>query len=170
MPNTKTTQTKPKYTLMIKPYDQAITKKYKKHSTYHEGDSGLDLFVPEDLEIKRGQTKFLDLKIQCMMINNETKKQTSYYLYPRSSISRTPLRLANSVGIIDAGYRGSIKAALTHNVTFDDIREPCEKYICKENDRYVQICAPTLEPLDFCLVDELPESTRGSKGFGSTNQ
>ena len=33
-----------------------------------------------------------------------------YYLYPRSSISKTPLRLCNSVGIIDAGYRGNIMA------------------------------------------------------------
>ena len=43
------------------------------------------------------------------MLNND--KNIGYYLYPRSSISKTPLILANSVGIIDSGYRGNIKAA-----------------------------------------------------------
>ena len=39
---------------------------------------------------------------------NKDEKNVSYYLYPRSSIIKTPLRMSNSVGIIDAGYRGNI--------------------------------------------------------------
>ena len=46
----------------------------------------------------------------------------SYYLYPRSSVStKTPLRLANSVGIIDSGYRGNIKAVFDINQSYFNI-------------------------------------------------
>ena len=40
------------------------------------------------------------------------KSQRDFYVYPRSSISKTPLRMANSVGIIDSGYRGNLKFAV----------------------------------------------------------
>ena len=50
-------------------------------------------------EILQGLKKAELKKINC-----------SYYLYPRSSISKTPLRMSNSTGIIDAGYRGEIIA------------------------------------------------------------
>ena len=46
------------------------------------------------------------------MINLETNELCSYYLVPRSSISNTPFIMANSIGIIDAGYRGFIKAKI----------------------------------------------------------
>ena len=77
-------------TLYLKPEDESVEQFYKNHSSYHEGDSGLDLFVPNDIEIKCGETVFIDLKIKCEMLNDE-KDNLSYYLYPRSSISKTPL-------------------------------------------------------------------------------
>ena len=39
----------------------------------HDGDSGLDLFVPNDIEVKCGETVFIDLKIKCEMLNDENK-------------------------------------------------------------------------------------------------
>ena len=42
------------------------------------------------------------------MISNSKTFNTGYYMYPRSSLSKTKLRLANSVGIIDSGYRGNL--------------------------------------------------------------
>ena len=39
-------------TLYLKPEDESVEQFYKNHSSYHEGDSGLDLFVPNDIEIK----------------------------------------------------------------------------------------------------------------------
>ena len=86
----------------------------------------------------------------------------SYYLYPRSSISRTPLRMSNSVGIIDAGYRGSLM------VSVDNISD--EGYTIKSGDRLFQVCASTLPPISFELSTTLSETTRGEGGFGSTNQ
>ncbi len=99
-----------------------------------------------------------------------------FYLYPRSSISKTRMRLANSVGIIDAGYRGDLIAAVDtiglfgstdiwH--TWKETLSPIKKY-----DRYFQVCAPDLSPF---LVHIVPTeaglgtpTARGTGGFGST--
>jgi dUTPase len=107
-----------------------------------------------------------------------TQKQQpcGFYLYPRSSISKTRMRLANSVGIIDAGYRGDLIAAVDTIGVFGstdiwhvwkETLSPIKKY-----DRYFQVCAPDLSPFLVHLVDteqELsPPTTRGHGGFGST--
>jgi dUTP pyrophosphatase len=100
-------------------------------------------------------------------------------MYPRSSISKIPLRLANSTGIIDAGYRGHLTGMF--DVVFDAAR--CQNDLSDDNeadffgkkfDRYVQICAPGLVPILVEVVntlEELGEETeRGSGGFGSTGR
>ena len=76
--------------------------------------------------------------------------------------SRTPLRLANSVGIIDAGYRGEICAII------DNIKD--EPYSIECGTRLFQICSPTLEPIEYDIVNSLSETTRGVGGFGSTGR
>jgi dUTPase len=101
---------------------------------------------------------------------------TGFYLYPRSSISKTRMRLANSVGIIDAGYRGDIIAAVDTIGLFgsNDIwhvwketLSPIQKY-----DRYFQLCAPDLSAFQVHIVDTEAElgapTIRGQGGFGST--
>ena len=87
-----------------------------------------------------------------------------YFLYPRSSTgTKTPLRLANSLGIIDAGYRGNYIAA------FDNIREAV--FTVDRLQRLVQICPPNLTyPLRVELVEELEQTERGAGGFGSTGK
>ena len=71
-------------------------------------NAGFDLFCPQDTDSMGAQKVVLDHKIvTCMKMKHW---YVSYYLYPRSSVVKTPLRLANSVGIIDSGYRGNIKA------------------------------------------------------------
>ena len=83
----------------------------------------------------------------------------AFWLLPRSSISKTGLRLANSVGLIDAGYRGTIKAA-------------CDGIDAVEaNTRLFQLAAPDLLPWDEVrVVSEIPGGVtlRGVGGFGST--
>jgi dUTP pyrophosphatase len=109
--------------LLIKPVDERAITYYESHSTYHPGDSGIDLFVLEDVSIYPGETKLIDLGIQCEMINliPANNLNCSYYLYARSSIAtKTPLILANSTGIIDAGYRGNIMAAVKYVPTKED--------------------------------------------------
>jgi dUTP pyrophosphatase len=124
------------------------------------GDAGLDLYCPGDLTILPNETAKIDLKIQCEGLSDNDLRNVCYYLYPRSSISKTPLRLANSVGIIDAGYRGNIMAVV------DNISN--ESYQIQKGQRLFQICGRFLEPINLTLVDTLSDSERGNGGFGST--
>ena len=149
--------------LSILPDTPEIRTLYEDHSTYHEGDSGLDLFFPEEVNIGPRETKIINLGIKCEAYPSRNKEHNgSYYLYPRSSISKTPLRMANSVGIIDAGYRGSLMVAV------DNISD--EPYCIEKGQRLFQICEPTLSSLTFELTDVLSHTSRGGGGFGSTDQ
>ena len=137
-------------------------RKHKLETTHP--DSGFDLFCPRDLTIPPGKTSFIDLGIQCSAHTGPVYgcAPMGFYVYPRSSLSKTPLRLANSVGIIDSGYRGNILAAV------DNIWD--QPYDLKKGTRLFQICAPDLTPINVELVDSLDETVRGAGGFGSTGQ
>ena len=124
------------------------------------GDAGLDLYCPGDILIPPKETAKIDLKIQCEGLSDSDDRNVCYYLYPRSSISKTPLRLANSVGIIDAGYRGNLMAVV------DNISD--EPFQIQKKQRLFQICGRYLEPIRLTLVEELSNSERGNGGFGST--
>jgi dUTPase len=159
------------YTLYL--YTEHLTLKERylaKMLQNNRGDAGVDLFVPFMLIAdKTLKTIFLDHKIICRMTKKTDMGEVpvSYYLYPRSSIAKTPFRLANSVGIIDAGYRGNIIAAL-------DLVSGSDEYTLEEGQRLVQICAPTLEPVRLVVCDSLEEmdmeTDRSSGGFGSTGK
>ena len=124
------------------------------------GDAGLDLYCPGDLTIPPHETVKIDFKVQCEGLSDNDGINVCYYLYPRSSISKTPLRLANSVGIIDSGYRGNIMAVV------DNISD--EPFDIQKGQRLFQICGRFLEPINLTLVDTLSDSERGNGGFGST--
>ena len=148
------------YTLFIEPLNEEIREMYLNHSSFHDGDCGIDLFIPNDKIAYKDGVVFFGHQIKCKMID-PSGKDCSYYLYPRSSIAKTPIMLANSVGIIDAGYRGEIIAAFRH---FDF-------YEYTKGQRLVQICAPNLGPIKIVVLDcekVLDETERGSGGFGST--
>ena len=137
---------------------------YNNHTSYHEGDSGLDLFVTEDVIVPKGALAFMiNLQITCEAFSTKEKmNNVSYYLYPRSSMgSKTPLRLSNSVGIMDAGYRGNV-IAIVDNID----RE--KDFVVEAGTRLVQLCGPMLESITFQLVNSLSETTRGEGGLGST--
>lgn len=134
-----------------------------------DGDSGMDLYFVEDQVISAGSTVLVDLEICCELKDYNNKVQNgnlfinkSYFLLPRSSIYKTPLRLANSVGLIDAGYRGNIKVPL------DNISD--EDYKISKGSRLFQIVSPGLECFDVVLTDKLSDTDRGTKGFGSSGK
>ena len=143
--------------LKIKPFNKDIHKMYKNHNHFHPGDSGLDIYIIENQIINPGETIRLKLGISC-----ENLDAKSYFLMPRSSLSKTPLRLANSVGLIDAGYRGEIMAAV------DNIKDFA--YQVEIGQRLFQIVAMDGSAIHFELGDHLSETTRGTDGFGSTGK
>ncbi len=143
--------------LRIYAFDQETRVRYENHGHYHTGDAGLDLFLRQEMIIPGGVTMPLHLQIAC-----EPTDGRPYLLMPRSSISRTPLRMSNSIGLIDGGYRGEI-IAMVDNIKDDD-------FSVHVDDRLFQLVAMDGSPISFELVDELSDTTRGSGGFGSTGK
>ena len=129
-------------------------------------DSGVDLYVPLNQTFHNNKVGTINHQIRCFMKENATGLTCGYYMYPRSSIYKYPLMAANSVGIIDAGYRGNIMA----------------KVRCFENDTYIamgsklfQICAPDLSPLNVKVITSpedysMEASQIGRNGFGSSGR
>ena len=112
--------------------------------------------------------RFLGLGLKCCMLKKGVP--CGYYLYPRSSISKTKMRMSNSVGIIDAGYRGELIAAVDTIGVYgsEETIGPIPKF-----DRYFQICAPNLSPFSIRIVaseNELGKTERGAGCFGSTGK
>jgi dUTPase len=105
-----------------------------------------------------------------------------FILLPRSSTGKnTPLRLSNSMGVIDKGYRGNIKAYVDNvdsPVDYEEVETGDSKkihedsYTIKQFDKLFQVVSYTGNPIKVELVNELEElskTTRGENGFGSTN-
>ncbi len=129
-------------------------------------DSGFDIFLPKQMQFIPQTVNKVDFGISCAakMVDKVTGKMyyTGYYTYARSSISKTPLRLANNQGIIDSGYRGPI-------IGMFDCNNANAIYESEKGSRLLQICAPNLLPIYVEIVDDLGAPTsRGSGGIGST--
>ena len=157
--------------MTIEKYRKNVQSIQQKMNLYKSGnnlymDAGFDLFTPHSINIDSGTYgNKIDHGIKCAMTFNEIP--TAFYLYPRSSTgSKTPLRLSNSVGIIDSGYRGNIIAL------FDNFTE--KNYNVSSNDRLVQICGPNIMypiyPVMINSIEELGITSRGTGGFGSTGR
>ncbi len=143
--------------LYIKILNEKARKYYEQHGHFHDGDAGLDLYVLEDIEFSPGETKLIKLGISC-----QPKDGVSYFLMPRSSISKTSLRMSNSIGLIDAGYRGEIMACC------DNIKS--DKYLVKKGERLFQLVAASCSEISYEIKDNLDSSSRGEGGFGSTGK
>ena len=102
-------------------------------------------------------SEIIKLQIACENIDNKP-----FLLLPRSSISKTSLRLSNSIGLIDAGYRGEIMAAV------DNIKDI--PYKVEIGQRLFQIVAMDGSSIRFDISDSLSDSSRGTGGFGSTGK
>ena len=143
--------------LKIRPFNAEVKQMYENHGHFHDGDAGLDLFVINEQTISAGETTLIHLQIAC-----ENTENRPYLLMSRSSIGKTSLRLANAVGLIDAGYRGEIMAVV------DNIKK--EDYTVEPGQRLFQLVAMDGSPIYFELVEELSDTSRGGGGFGSTGK
>jgi len=164
-------------------YEAHVKKHNDELNTSEYRNAGFDLYVPEETVFETPfVSQFINLGIKGDMIYCQKNMshtlsavdeqdpnddpmgisyKTGFCLYPRSSMSKTPLLLANHVGIIDSGYRGELMAA---------VRSFEPGYTIPKRTRLFQICHPTLCPVYVILVpeSELGITERGSGGFGST--
>jgi len=157
-------------------YEEAVAKHNQKcdgggNETFF--DAGFDLFSPVDVEVGGRTTVKINQEVKGEMrfitsSDDSRGVPVGYYMYPRSSTgTKTPLRLANSVGIIDSGYRGNYIAV------FDNSSDAM--FTVEKMQRLVQICPPNMTyPMRVELVEndaDLSMNTgRGEGGFGSTGK
>lgn len=124
----------------------------------HEADGGFDIYSREDVSVFPQETVYVKTGV-CVAV------PTGYValLVPRSSLSKTPLRLANSIGVIDSQYTGEVLIPFynTSDVEIVDIN----KY-----ERYCQLVIVPIIDSDMEIVDELDDTERGKGGFGSTGR
>lgn len=121
-----------------------------------QGDAGLDLTAVSMTIVDDKGYGYIEYDIG---ISLEIEEGYVGLIYPRSSISNTGLWLANSVGVIDSGYRGPIRARFKYV-------PDTEKY--NVGDRVAQLIIKKLEDVDIELLEELSTSERGEGGFGSS--
>jgi dUTP pyrophosphatase len=153
--------------LLIQTSEDYLKGLYSEKLKNYKSDSGLDLYVPEDTVIPAKSISFmLDLQITCKMESESMdipihEISKPYMIFPRSSTGfKTPLRLGNSIGLIDKDYRGHIMLILD-NVSDEDFH-------VKKGSRLVQIVAFNGEPFKFKMVSKLEDTKRGVSGIGST--
>lgn len=164
--------------LFVNPDNNELRQLYENHVNKHNNEvinsshpnSGFDLFVADDVTFNQElDSKFIDLEVHCEMINNEGVS-SGFFLFPRSSISKTPLMLANHTGVIDSGYRGRMIGAFRW-LNSQESHE--SSYTVEKRTRLLQICHPTLSPIIVQIVNDINDlstSERGSGGFGSTGR
>lgn len=132
---------------------------WTKHPTYDNAnnneDVGLDIPMQCKYTIPANARSFsLDLGFRC-------NSSQGWMLVPRSSITKTPIRLSNSIGIIDKNYTGKVIAKVD-NLSDSDV-------VFEENKCFFQIVAFNGNLPTFSVVSSILKSDkRGDGGFGST--
>jgi dUTP pyrophosphatase len=128
----------------------------------HENDAGWDLYARDDGEFVEdgGEIRYIkyDTGVRC------DPGKCFLLMFPRSSICKTDLIMANSVGLIDPGYRGNI-IAVFRVVSNTEMHSTIRRY--KKGDRIAQL-VPMMPVGATFSESELTTSRRGTGGFGST--
>jgi dUTP pyrophosphatase len=84
------------------------------------------------------------------------------FVQPRSGLAaRHGIAVVNSPGLIDSGYRGEIKVVLLNT-------DPEREFVAEAGDRIAQLVVLPVPEISVEVVDELPETERGARGFGSS--
>jgi dUTPase len=130
-------------------------------------DSGVDLRFPTDVTFPEGRTTVVDLGVRAACLGRNSEP-TGFWLATRSSFTKTSpvLMLRNFMGVIDAGYRGSLKASV-HNFGPGSLTVP-------RGVSFFQILEPMMRPpMSMTVCKNHPyfadgATIRGDGGFGST--
>ena len=121
------------------------------------GDAGADLRSAVDVRLAPGERAMVPTGIAIALPDGHAA-----FVHPRSGLAiKHGLSMVNTPGTIDAGYRGEIAVLLINH----DQREPID---IKRGDRIAQLIIQKVEHAAFVEATELPDSSRGSGGFGST--
>ncbi len=122
----------------------------------HPGDGGVDLYAREPARLEAGQRAVVPTGIAVAIPDGFAGLVT-----PRSGLAaRNGISVVNGPGLVDAGYRGEIQVVLVNLST--------KVFEVERGDRIAQFVVIPVSVQEFVPVNELPDSARGSGGFGST--
>jgi len=125
----------------------------------HPGDAGFDLRSIEDVEVGPGERAMVRTGLAVAIPDGHAG-----LVLPRSGLaSKHGLTLANAPGLIDSGYRGEVICSVVN-------LDPHESVKIARGDRMAQLVVVEMPELRPGWVDELPPSSRGEGGFGSTGR
>lgn len=123
----------------------------------YSGDAGLDLAACERVELAPGERATVPTGLAVAI-----PEGFAGFVQPRSGLAaRHGLTVVNSPGLVDAGYRGELRVVLLNT----DAHEP---FVVEPGMRIAQLVVLPVPELELVEVEELPESERGVRGFGSS--
>ena len=145
---------------MVKVLVKKLDPKVQLPSYKTKGSSGMDLmaFIKDPIKIAPNTSALIPTGIS-VAIPNDVEIQ----IRPRSGLAaKSSISVLNTPGTIDSDYRGELKIILFNHSK--------EEFVVRNNDRIAQIVLMPVLKIDFEEVDDLPDTLRGSGGFGSTGK
>jgi dUTP pyrophosphatase len=123
----------------------------------YEGDAGLDLASCERVELGPGERALVGTGLAVAIPDGYAG-----FVQPRSGLAaKHGITIVNSPGLVDAGYRGELKVVLLNT-------DASETFVVEPGMRIAQLVVLEVPGLDPVEVEELPDSERGVRGFGSS--
>jgi dUTP pyrophosphatase len=123
----------------------------------YDGDAGLDLSASERVELAPGERAVVGTGLAVAIPDGHAG-----FVQPRSGLAaKHGIAVVNSPGLVDAGYRGELRVVLLNT----DRRET---FVVEPGMRIAQLVVVPIAVPELREVDELPESERGERGFGSS--
>ncbi|HET7146116.1 MAG TPA: dUTP diphosphatase [Gaiellaceae bacterium] len=124
----------------------------------YEGDAGLDLAACDRVELAPGERALVGTGLAVAIPDGYAG-----FVQPRSGLAaKHGITIVNTPGLVDSGYRGELKVVLLNT-------DEREAFVVEPGMRIAQLVVlpvPSVEPVE---VDELPETARGVRGFGSSS-
>ena len=145
---------------MVKVLVKKLDPKVQLPSYKTKGSSGMDLmaFIKDPIKIAPNTSALIPTGISVAMSND-----VEIQIRPRSGLAaKSSISVLNTPGTIDSDYRGELKIILFNHSK--------EEFVVRNNDRIAQIVLMPVLKTDFEEVDNLPDTLRGSGGFGSTGK
>lgn len=123
----------------------------------YAGDAGLDLAACEHAELPPGARATVGTGLAVAIPAGHAG-----FVQPRSGLAaKHGITIVNSPGLIDSGYRGELRVTLLNT-------DPQETFVVEPGMRIAQLVIVALPELELVELDELPDSERGARGFGSS--
>jgi dUTP pyrophosphatase len=123
----------------------------------YAGDAGLDLAACERVELAPGARAVVGTGLAVAV-----PEGYAGFVQPRSGLAaRHGITIVNTPGLVDSGYRGELRVVLLNT-------DSSETFVVEQGMRIAQLVVVPIPEFDVLEVEELPESERGVRGFGSS--